>query len=57
MIKIHPLARAGKAVAGQVPDPHRAGGHDQHLAGPAQAPAQGFGPQLFPERVHPATGH
>ncbi len=57
VIEVHPLPRAGKAVARQMPDPGGTIGHDQHLGGPAQAVAHGFGPELLIERVHPAAGH
>ena len=57
VVEVHALAGAGKAVTGQVPDPHRAVCHDEHLIGPAQAPAHRLGPELFLQRVHPATGH
>ena len=36
VVEIHPLARARQAVAGQVPNPHRASGHEQDFGGPAR---------------------
>src|SRR5580658_2824926 len=57
MIEIHALARSGKAVAGQVPDPGRAISHDQDFVGPAQAVTHGFRPELFFEHLRSAARH
>src|ERR1700733_3720985 len=57
MIEVHSLARPGKTVARQVPNPSRPVGYDQHFMGPTQTVTHRLGPQLLFERFDSSARH
>lgn len=56
VIKVQPLAGLLKAIIGQPPDPCGPVGNDQRAGGLTQAAPQGFGVELFTQRVNTLAG-